>query len=74
MYIVINSTKRTSKIVTGSFPIDEIELMLNNGENLIIISLYSNTIKVPYHDGEWDYYEYQLPKGVEIKLNPDIRC
>lgn len=46
MYIIINKTTETTRTTTGSFP--ELDHWLNEGHELFVISLYSNTIKVPY--------------------------
>lgn len=73
MYIIINKTKGINFKHEGSFPLDILEDMLEKDDDLIIISYYSNTIKVPYlntdtnnhgqtkssHD--WDYKSYNLP-------------
>ena len=73
MYIIVNKTKVINFKHEGSFPIHAIEDMLENDEDLIIISYYSNTIKVPYLDTDtnnhgqtksshdWDYKSYKLP-------------
>jgi hypothetical protein len=69
MYIIINQTRRTTEQYRGNFPggFDE---MLDNNEKIIIISLYSNTIKVPY------YYEgkgigNQYWKWEDYKFDPN---
>ena len=46
MYIIINKTRQTCTRRTGNFP--ALEQWLDKGDKIIIISLYSNTIKVPY--------------------------
>ena len=48
MYTIINNTTRKNTKVEGNFPSDLIVEMLEKGDDLIIISTYSNTIKVPY--------------------------
>ena len=48
MYIVSNKTKNTLTKYESNFPLIELEKCLNNGDKLIVISYYSNTIKVPY--------------------------
>ncbi|MEI6186971.1 MAG: hypothetical protein WCP46_00520 [Alphaproteobacteria bacterium] len=55
MYIIINKTKNTRSIVEGNFP--NVEDLLNNGDKIIIISTYSNTIKVPFISSENGYNE-----------------
>lgn len=59
MYTIINKTKGKSFKLTGDWPSDIIEYMLNNGDDIIVISSYSNTIKVPvkYQD-EWLWKDY----------------
>jgi hypothetical protein len=63
MYIVINRTKRTETKYKGSFPYSLLVDLLENGDDLIVISTYSNTIKVPYyieHNGvkEWEWESF----------------
>jgi hypothetical protein len=63
MYIIINKTRKTCDRHTGSFP--NLDKLLNKGNRIIIISLYSNTIKVPYfvdYNGikEWDWEDFSL--------------
>lgn len=65
MYIIINKTKRTTIYHKGSWP--SLEKELDRGDRIIVISLYSNTIKVPYKleyngivEWEWDNYPYVL--------------
>lgn len=70
MYIIINTclNQDTTKVIhKGNFPIDYLEERLNNNQNLIVISLYSNTIKIPncIKDSsgivEWEFIDYPLP-------------
>lgn len=68
MYKIINKTKKSIVNVIGDWPNDDVEQMLNNGDKVIVISTYSNTIKVPYIDNEvngysenvwaWDVYPF----------------
>ena len=63
MYIIINKTRQTCDRHTGNFP--NLDKLLNKGDKIIIISLYSNTIKVPYfvdYNGikEWDWEDFSL--------------
>lgn len=65
MYYIINKTK---DIITKSYHfcnfIEEVEEQLNNGDNIIIISMLSNTIKLPvrnvdgYLEVEWNWIDY----------------
>ena len=68
MYIIHNKTKNTSWKLDGSWPEESIDKMLQNGDRVIVISLYSDTIKVPYyieHNGvkEWEWESFTLPQG-----------
>ena len=70
MYIIINKTKKTTIKCEGDWP--DLDEELNAGDKIVVISLYSNTIKVPYrieHNGivewEWDSYPFD-PKGLII--------
>ena len=64
MYIIINKTSSDTTVSYGDFPICYIEDFLNRGDKLIVISLYSNTIKTPYlvdvidGNNEWLWDEY----------------
>lgn len=65
MYIIINKTKNTKVGHQGGWPSTELEKMLNEGDKLIVISHYSNTIKVPYQTElngivEWEWENYSL--------------
>lgn len=67
MYIIINKTKKTQEYNEGDFmSIIGLTEKLNTGEDIIIISLYSNTIKVPISrtlngEVEWEWNDYTLP-------------
>lgn len=65
MYIVINNTVRKTFTFTGNWPESFIEHMLDIGNELIVISTYSNTIKIPggfsekfEGEREWNEYKY----------------
>ena len=64
MYTIINKTKNTAISHDGSWPSEYLEHRLNDGDKLIVISSYSDTIKVPYLNeiGEWDWENYNIPK------------
>jgi hypothetical protein len=68
MYIIISrSPKRDQDFYQGNFPISILEKRLNAGEDLIIISTYSGTVKIPYSIEEngitrWEYKDYELPR------------
>lgn len=64
MYTIINNTQKKNYTSYGDYPLDLIEYMLNNGDDIIVISSYSNTIKIPVGlstdiPGEWEWKEYK---------------
>lgn len=66
MYYIINRTKNSTLTHKGAFPGDYLDDLLNKGDEIIVISTYSNTIKVPYSvelngEIEWEYNNYNLP-------------
>lgn len=67
MYIVINKTKNTTTTHIGDFPKEFVENLLNSSHTILVISLYSNTIKIPYLNKHWDdesgwsWREFDLP-------------
>ena len=85
MYKIINNTQRKTFIYFGAPP-RKLDEMIENGDDLIVISTYSNTIKVPtirpendvepdmYNLGEkeWDFDEYQFDKYPEVPLYPEL--
>lgn len=67
MYIIINKTNKTFLRHRGSWP--DLEEFLEKGDRIVIISLYSNTIKVPYkveYNGvvEWEWENYPMDENV----------
>lgn len=63
MYLIINKTEQKTYKHEGSFP--NLDDMLDKGDKVIVISLYSNTIKVPYltelngiREWEWTNYAF----------------
>lgn len=58
MYYIINRTTNQTTTHYGNFP--DVDDLLNRGDDVIIISLYSNTIKVPYkeYDDNWGWKDY----------------
>tara|TARA_R110000868_G_C10717827_1_gene750536 strand:+ start:56 stop:292 length:237 start_codon:yes stop_codon:yes gene_type:complete len=65
MYIIINNTTRERLSHEGNYPGNYIEDLLNKGDDVIVISLYSNTIKIPQLEvinglNEWSNKEYSL--------------
>lgn len=76
MYILIyrpDSTHRdTIEMLEGNWPINYVESLLEKNYTLIVISLYSNTIKVPtkeidqFNDRVWN--EFPIPNFIFKKL------
>lgn len=67
MYIIHNKTRNTTVQYEGSWPSKMLEKQLDKGDRLIVISLYSNTIKVPYeveqyNVREWEWESFSLLK------------
>jgi hypothetical protein len=63
MYLLINKTKKITVKHVGSFPSNSLEEWLNAGDQVIVVSTYSNTIKVPYSvyangETEWEWEDY----------------
>lgn len=64
MYIIINKTQNKNVYYEGNFP--DMYEELERGDDIIIVSLYSNTIKIPYISdveyGEniWEWKEYRM--------------
>jgi hypothetical protein len=79
MYILINKTKQKTEILDCGWPIKYVNALLDKGDEFIIISLYSNTIKVPTIGavdafGEQKWTEYKLPDlMVMMKYAADYR-
>jgi hypothetical protein len=76
MYIIINEDCSEPIItIEGHFPLEYLSKRLENGEELIIISLYSNVIKIPNRTEEngivsWEFTDYRLPINlINSKLN-----
>ena len=51
MYIIINNTENTVKTIIGNYPAMLVKHLLKTNKDIIIISLYSNTIKIPTEVG-----------------------
>lgn len=67
MYIIHNKTKNSTYYHEGSWPAAILEKQLEKDDRIIVISLYSNTIKVPYkleYNGiiEWEWEDFPLLK------------
>jgi|LakMenEpi03Aug12_release.lakeMendotaPanAssembly.Ray.scaffolds.fasta_scaffold00112_127 hypothetical protein len=65
MYLIINRASGKTTPHEGDFPLTLVEELLLKGDDIIVISLYSNTIKIPagFNSAisEWDWVEYPLP-------------
>lgn len=67
MYIIVNNTNNSFSKYEGSWPMEYIEDLLDKNNDIIVISLYSNTIKVPVGfdilNGikEYNWKEFKLP-------------
>lgn len=69
MYLIINKTKRSTSISKNG--IEHLEPLLTAGHKIIVISFYSNTIKVPkpaeWDKNEWEWEDYHMPNyGMHI--------
>ncbi len=70
MYIIVNNTDNSFRKYEGNWPMEYIEGLLDKSNDIIVISLYSNTIKVPYGvdviNGikEYNWKEFKLPINV----------
>jgi hypothetical protein len=57
MYYIINRTTNQTTTHFGDWP--SLNEQLTNGEDIIVVSLYSNTIKTPYMENDcWEWKEY----------------
>jgi hypothetical protein len=56
MYIIRNKTKKTSINYKGDFPYEELIELLENDNDVIVVSKSSNTIKIPYLDMDSNNY------------------
>lgn len=70
MYYIINKTTKTSITKEGDFPSEYLQDRLNEGDDIIVISLYSNTIKIPYTDpwikDEFLWKSFPIPEVEKI--------
>lgn len=67
MYIIINKTKQTRYLHEGSFPSAVLDEMLDNGDRVIVISLYTNSFKVPFMEElngirSWSWESFPLDR------------
>ncbi len=54
-YIVINATTKETKFQQGSFNFGYLQPLVRKGHVIMIVSLYSNSIKTPYIDEYGDF-------------------
>lgn len=69
MYIILNKSKNTTSTHVGDWPGDYLESLLNENQEVIVISLYSNTIKVPhpvkeYNKVWWEWTDYKFDSSL----------
>jgi hypothetical protein len=69
MYIIVNNTTKERLTHEGFFPGNYLNDLLNKGNDVIVMSLYSNTIKIPSKSNDidndtlepmWDWKDYSL--------------
>lgn len=67
MYKILNRTTGTVTNVEGNWPDALVTKLLNENNDIIVISLYSNTVKIPFeingintNDRDWDWKEYKM--------------
>jgi hypothetical protein len=80
MYFIINNTKNNCEHYVGNWPSERIDqLVLKNKDDVIVISTYSNTIKVlsageKYGEPFVETKEYKIPKTfIASIINESIR-
>lgn len=66
MYIIHNKTKNITSNYEGSWPTELLEKQLNEGDDVVVVSFYSYTIKVPRKEEcnglvEWEWEDFPLP-------------
>lgn len=72
MYIILNKTKNETKIHEGSWPSFYLDELLDNDNDIIVISTYSNSIKVVDNVKEdffgkvYTWKEYDFTLGLEL--------
>ena len=78
MYKIVFSCGKRSITIEDNWPDDMIENFLKEGLDCIVISTYSNTIKIPYFGEDWTgkvvkWKEYQFSdepsQGPDAYLN-----
>lgn len=57
MYYIINRTTNQTTVHHGDWP--NLNEQLTNGDDIIVVSFYSNTIKTPYMENDcWEWKDY----------------
>lgn len=67
MYIIINKTQGTTVHYSGTWP--DFDEVLDRGDKIIVISTYTDTIKVPYKqelNGVTEWHWEDFPKTQKI--------
>lgn len=72
MYIVINKTRNDSVNIEGNWPTTLTDELIEQGEEIIVISFYSKTIKTPVIiDGKVDSWkDFPFPKNLSTIILP----
>ena len=67
MYKILNRTTGKVTNVEGNWPDTLVTQLLTENNDIIVISLYSNTVKIPVeingintNDRDWDWKEYRM--------------
>lgn len=67
MYKILNRTTGKVTNVEGNWPDTLVTQLLNENNDIIVISLYLNTVKIPFeingintNDRDWDWKEYKM--------------
>lgn len=74
MYIILKRNFASEPIfIEGSWPSKELEALLEDGADIIVISTYSNTVKIPRlvdDNGEvdWEWEDYRYNSDVAAKI------
>ena len=67
MYKILNRATGIVTNVEGNWPDTLVTQLLTENNDIIVISLYSNTVKIPFeivgnttNDRDWDWKEYRM--------------
>ena len=71
MYLILNRTNHTCLKHSNDFP--NLDYFLDNGDDIIVISMYSDTIKVPYcvesnNTKQWEWKEYYTFGNISLRI------